>query len=431
MQKLGWLASCVQKTVCRATDRVRRLAQDIVFGMLLSGSVVLCEIARALNPAKRAFQTILHRLSTNLGDERVALEVSMIARDYVADAGRVTRGEYEYVLVDPTDITKKYGKKMPWLCTVRDASESRPKEPKLGRGWWGCEIAATTRDHRVVPLHRAIWSTEHPGFRSETDELRKAITWVRPFVSDGALWVMDRGGDGDPRIRLFDELCPQWMIRMRGDRNVWLPEGDGPYNMLDVARAIDKSYKAWCWVSRDNELARVRRRFGYLTVQLEPGGKWYTLIAVERDEEAEDDEPRRPLMLLTNITPFSSRDGERCVAGYGRRWGVEDQTRSGKQLIDLENIRVLNWPAIVSLFLLSVIAQGLVALQEARAPCRAARLAADAPIVDPVPPYRIYRLWMRVRDLLRELAVRLRSRRRRPGPWRNVLLRLGGARAAS
>jgi hypothetical protein len=428
MQKLGWLASCVQKTVRRATDRAQRLARDIVVGMLLSGSVVLCEIARALNPEKRAFETILHRLSENLGDKQLAGEVALIARDYLADAGRVTQGEYEYVLIDPTDVTKKYGRKMPFLDTVRDASESRRDAPKLGRGWWGCEIAATSRDHRVVPLHRAIWSTKQPGFRSETDELRKAILWVKPFVSPDALWVMDRGGDGDPRIALFDELLPRWTIRMVGNRNVWRPNSkDGPQNMLDVARAIDKSHKAWCWVSRDNKLVRVRRRFGWLTVQLDPGGKWYTLIAVERDEEADDDEPHRPLMLLTNIVPFTSRDGERVVAGYGRRWGVEDDTRSGKQLIDLENIRVLNWPAIVSLFLLSVVAQGLLALQEARNPRRAARLADEAPIVDPVPPYRIYRIWMRVHDLLAELAARLRRRPRRA--WQLALLRRGVTRA--
>ena len=430
MKRLRWIRTCVQKWARRATDRAQRLTRDVVVGMLVSGSVVLCEIARGLNPGKRAFLTILQRLSTNLADEDLAGEVALVARDYVADAGRVTWGEHEYVLIDPTDITKKYGKKMPFLCTVRDASESRRDEPKLGRGWWGCEIAATTRDHRVVPLHRPVWSTVLPGFRSETDELRKAILWVNPFVSPEAIWVMDRGGDGDPRIALFNELLPRWTIRMVGNRNIWRPHSDdGPQNMLDVARAIDKSHKAWCWVSRDNKLVRVRRRFGYLTVQLDPGGKWYTLIAVERDEEAEDDEPHRPLMLLTNITPFSSRDGQRLVAAYGRRWGVEDETRSAKQLIDLENIRVLNWPAIVSLFLLSVIAQGLLALQEARAPRRAARLADEAPIVDPVPPYRIYRLWMRVRDLLNELAARLRGRRRRPRTWQHALVPVGVARA--
>ena len=430
MKRLRWIRTCVQKWARSATDRAQRLTRDVVVGMVLSGSVVLCEIARALNPTKQAFLTILHRLSTNLADEDLAGEVALVARDYVADAGRVTWGEHEYVLIDPTDITKKYGRKMPFLCTVRDASESRRDEPKLGRGWWGCEIAATTRDHRVVPLHRPVWSTVLPGFRSETDELRKAILWVNPFVSPEAIWVMDRGGDGDPRIALFDELLPRWTIRMVGNRNIWRPHSDdGPQNMLDVARAIDKSHKAWCWVSRDNKLVRVRRRFGYLTVQLDPGGKWYTLIAVERDEEAEDDEPHRPLMLLTNITPFSSRDGARLVAGYGRRWGVEDDTRGGKQLIDLENIRVLNRPAIVSLFLLCVVAQGLLALEEARAPRRAARLADEAPIVDPVPPYRIYRLWMRVHDLLQELAARLRGRRRRARAWQHALVPAGVASA--
>jgi len=74
--------------------------------------------------------------------------------------------------------------------------------------------------------------------------------------------------------------------------------------------------------------------------------------------------------------------------------------------------------------------QGLLALQEARAPRRAARLADEAPIVDPVPPYRIYRLWMRVRGLLQELAARVRGRCRRARAWQHALVPVGVARAA-
>ncbi|MDI7268582.1 MAG: hypothetical protein QME96_11370, partial [Myxococcota bacterium] len=105
MRQLSWLAKSVRKSVRRASARVQRLAGEVLVGMVMSRSVVLCEIARALNPQKRAFETILHRLSQNLGDEHVAFEVEAIARDYVADAGRVTWGEYEFVLIDPTDIT--------------------------------------------------------------------------------------------------------------------------------------------------------------------------------------------------------------------------------------------------------------------------------------------------------------------------------------
>lgn len=431
MKKLRWIRTCVQKWAWRATDRAQRLARDVIIGMIMSRSVVLCAIARALNPAKRAFETILHRLSQNLGNEYLAGEVALIARDYLADAGRVTWGEYEFVLVDPTDISKKYGRKMPWLCTVRDASESRRGAAKLERGWWSCDISATTQDHRVVPLHRPIWSTEHPSFRSETDELRKAITWVRPFVSPYVTWIMDRGGDSDARIKLFDELCPRWAIRMRGDRNVWRPgaNDDGPHKMLDVARAMAKPHKASCLVSRDNKLVRVQRRFGYMAIQIDPGGKWYTLVAVERDEDAQDDKPHRPLMLLTNIVPLCSREAARLVSGYSRRWGAEDDTRAWKQCMDIEKIRVLNWPAIVSLVTLSVVAQGLLALQEARAPSRADRLAAEAPIVDPIPPYRIYRLWMRVQQLLLDLAVRLRRRTQRRAGLLQPLIVVGGAPA--
>lgn len=102
MKRLRWIRTCVQKWARRATDRAQRLTRDVVVGMVLSGSVVLCEIARALNPTKQAFLTILQRLSTNLADEDLAGEVALVARDYLADAGRVTQGEYEYVLINPT-----------------------------------------------------------------------------------------------------------------------------------------------------------------------------------------------------------------------------------------------------------------------------------------------------------------------------------------
>ena len=54
MKRLRWVGTCVQAWTGRATDRAQRLAHDVIVSVVLGGSVVLCEIARALNPATQA-----------------------------------------------------------------------------------------------------------------------------------------------------------------------------------------------------------------------------------------------------------------------------------------------------------------------------------------------------------------------------------------
>jgi hypothetical protein len=264
----------------------------------------------------------------------------------------------------------------------------------------------------VLPLFRHVWSDQHPQHLSENEELRQAVAFVRPHVNPKAIWLMDRGGDATNVMRVFEAENLRWAIRMRGDRHARRPGSDDPPRpMSELARAMAKPHAVNCWGSRNNRLTPEKRYFGYCTVQLTQGGPYRWLIVVERAKHIGED--RLPLMLLTTDVPIrGAATAARMVRGYSRRWSVEDDTRACKQLIDLEDVRVLRWKALVDLVMLTTVAQGLVALQEARAPRRAARLAAQAPIVDPIPPYRIHRLWMTVAYELREALVALRGWRR-------------------
>lgn len=102
----------------------------------------------------------------------------------------------------------------------------------------------------------------------------------------------------------------------------------------------------------------------------------------------------------------TSKDARRLVEACFRRWDVEDEFRAAKQLLDLENTRLLTRTSLVRMVDLSILPTGLLALYDATHPRSATWVAQQAPIVDPVPPYPAYRLIAAARTRLVP-AVRL------------------------
>lgn len=146
MRKLRWLGASVRKLVKGLRRQGQRLVREVVLGMVLAGSTILCEIARNLYPEKRSFKACLQRLSRNLGNPRA--EVWYAAREYLRDAGRETWREYEFIPVDITEIVKPYGRAMEFLTTVRDGSRSGRDELFLAPGWWVIGAGTTSSNPR-------------------------------------------------------------------------------------------------------------------------------------------------------------------------------------------------------------------------------------------------------------------------------------------
>jgi len=69
----------------------------------------------------------IDRLSRNLAREGLGDEIS--AGILAEGAGRIEQNTL--LIVDPTDIAKKYAKKMEYLARVRDGSEKKQSE-----GYW-------------------------------------------------------------------------------------------------------------------------------------------------------------------------------------------------------------------------------------------------------------------------------------------------------
>lgn len=123
MARLRWLRRSVENLVAGAGIRTRWLFVNLVFGMLVGGSVVLSEMARQLTGSRKQFRNVLNRLSRGLGSEQVHL--GRIYRRYLRQAGPWTKKGYDVVALDMSEIVKPYGRTMENLRHVRDASETR------------------------------------------------------------------------------------------------------------------------------------------------------------------------------------------------------------------------------------------------------------------------------------------------------------------
>ncbi len=101
-----------------------RFVGEMIYGLQARGSVLLSEIGRSLDE-ETSLKKRIDRLSRNLKHPGLAGDIG--AAVLAQGASRIK--DDTLLIVDPTDITKKYAKKMEHLAKVRDASE---KELGLG-----------------------------------------------------------------------------------------------------------------------------------------------------------------------------------------------------------------------------------------------------------------------------------------------------------
>jgi len=185
----------------------QRFVAEMLYGIQASQSVMLTEIARMLEEAISIKKTE-ERLSRNL--QREELEKTVQENVTRMAARRVS--EETLLIIDPSDLSKKYAKKMEYLATVRDGSEG-----ELANGYWTLHVIGTQLESPEI-LPQRLYSVKAPHFTSENEEILRAIDAVRADVGRKGLWIMDRGGD---RKELFEPMLDRklkFLFRLVGNR---------------------------------------------------------------------------------------------------------------------------------------------------------------------------------------------------------------------
>jgi len=305
-----------------------RFVEEAVFGLSSSGSVRLTEIGRALEETIPLHATH-KRLSRNLADE--SLEHSIGSS--VLTLGSKHINENTLLIVDPSDIQKKYAKKMQYLADVRDGSEDT-----IGKGYWLCEVVGCeVGSNEITPLAQELWSQDAPDFKSDNDQILSMVERVRQSTDGRGIIVYDRGSD---RRRLLvpwtqDNTC-RYMVRQRGDRH--LLHKRKAKSGLELATSCKTPYSAKIIKEKEGEEKTYFIEFGFLPVRLPECPKRPLWLVVVKGFG------KKPLMILTTEPMRRNRKVLWwAVEAYLTRWRVEDTIRFIKQSYDFEDIRVLTY----------------------------------------------------------------------------------------
>ena len=313
----------------------QRFIHEVIYGVQTRQSVRVSEIARSLNeniPLKKTME----RLSTRLARKGLAAEVA----DRVIREGATRVGDETLLILDPTDITKRYAEKMEYLAKVHDGSEK-----KIGKGYWMIEVIAAERGERnITPLYQSLYSQKAPGFDSENTEILNAVDAVGKHTGKRGIWVIDRGGD---RLKIMKPLLKderQFIIRMRGDRHVFYRGRERA--MIDLAQGCPLPYADRIVKEVKGHEIAYNVQYGFRKIKLPWHTKPLHLLVVTGFGQI-------PLMLLTTIELRKNRTLLWSVLeSYLTRWRIEETIRFIKQSYDLEDIRVLTYERLKNMMAL-------------------------------------------------------------------------------
>lgn len=321
---------------------VRRFIEEMIYGIQARQSVHLTEVGRSLEEQIPLAKTV-NRLSRNLGRPEIR---PVVQRSVVrSGAGRI--GDDSLLVLDLSDLTKSYARKMENLARVRDGSTG-----EIANGYWLCQVVGVeTGGREITPLYGELYSQKAADFNSENEEIFKAIRLVSKATDKRGVWVIDRGGD---RRELYDEVVPKdkglrFIIRMEGSRHMF--SGKTRKSTLSLAEGCPLPYATTVIREEAGKEKPCFLEYGFRPVRLPeyPNVQLWLVVVTGLG--------RKPMMLLTNVPMRKNRKVLWwAVSAYLTRWRIEETIRFGKQCYELEDIRVHTYERLRNMMVLVVAA---------------------------------------------------------------------------
>ncbi len=164
---------------------LRRLVLETMLGIHTRGSVKLTEIGRSLKEPIPLTKT-QNRICRQLGKDNI----KEVVGDNILEEGSSRIRKDSLLILDISDITKKYAEKMEHLARVRDGSSG-----EITNGYWTMNIIGAELDKgKITPLHTHLYSQKSPEFVSENIEIINAVDRVIKHTGERGIWTIDRGG---------------------------------------------------------------------------------------------------------------------------------------------------------------------------------------------------------------------------------------------
>lgn len=306
---------------------------DMVYGLVKAKSVLLSNIARALEEPIEAIQTI-KRLSNRMDDFH---ETSELLENYEEMIKPFLQQGDNLILVDNSEIVKPAASKMEALGQVRDGSTG-----KIENGYWTTNmIAVAPKTKHPIPVYSHLYSSTEKGFISENEETYKGLDDVNRILEEmRATFVMDRGYDNIEVMKRILKQENNFIMRLKKNRNLLYQGKKFSVHDLAIRRKGKINFRS------EIKGTVYDLKVSHLTVEI-PSLKGIKLTMVVVYGYGKE-----PMVLLTNKRIRKKDEVLSVLKAYITRWRIEEMFRVQKQEFDLENVRVRTLPRLQRMFLL-------------------------------------------------------------------------------
>jgi len=357
----------------------RRFIGEAIYGIIASQSVLLTEMGRQ-QESRISLKKIEERFSRQL--IKPGIWDCLHQRILSQASSRVK--QKTLIILDLSDLKKKYAEKMEYMATVRDGSDGG----ELVDGYWTNQVIASDVDsNEITPLYFSLYSQASPAFSGENNEILKAMDQVGTAVQNKGIWVIDRGGDRDALYRPLLQNHRDFIIRLVGSRDV-IYNGNIVRSLWLAFGCRSPYQKSFVKISHGKEV-QYNIRYGSVPVQLPDMDAPLNMIVVQGISN-------KPMMLLTSLQIGSGeKDLWFIIQAYMKRWSIEETIRFIKQTYDLENIRVLRYNRLQNMMALLLAVFYFVAVvldQTQKLTIMAGHILKSAKRVFGIPDFKYYAL---------------------------------------
>ena len=298
---------------------LQKFLRQMLFGILKSGKVQLNAIGRALQENIPLKQTT-KRLGQHLGIGGLWLTIL----DKALHTQRSYLRQCRYMIIDLSDIQKRYAEQMEGLAEVYDGSEQT-----TGSGYWLCNVTGVdTSGALIVPAYSELYSLEEES-SSENAKLLSAIERVSKVVGNDSIWVDDRGGDRKSLMNPLLGAGRQFIIRQVGNRDLYFNGRKQPLKAISRTVKLTTTYQ----VTKTYHCGAVK-------VKLTEKGEDLWLVVLKEQRKGY-------CWLLCHLNQTCKDAAIRTAfVGYGHRWKIEEVHRQVKVDYDLEGICLQRYEAL-------------------------------------------------------------------------------------
>lgn len=335
-----------QKLTAGVPKSTSKFIMDMIYGLAHSQSLMISNIARALNEDIKLNNTI-SRLCDNL--EGVDDNTFKLVKDNYYNEIKSSIDSNPTIYLDDIDIVKPTAYKFEDLDKVRDGSSI---DNLITKGYnVACAITISKNQKQPIPLYHKIYSTISDEFKSKNDETMQSIkTILKIFRKERLTFVCDRGYDSNFFHQQFINLGQEYIIRINKRRNLIFK--NRVKNVGEIALRRKGKVKMKLYFQGDNREVYV----SHTRVKLKEIAQELTLVIVYGLSEKE------PLLLMSNKKVKNKEDVHNIVRKYFSRWKIEEYFRYIKQEYGYENMRVRSLKAMNCLSDLLMMHAGQVAI---------------------------------------------------------------------